>query len=409
MLAAYKQLPLPITHHRSSVVAMTTLVRIFFVFVFSLTFFVVVFHMTAAYNDFHRITIDTLGKYSPTKFNPAAALRPESWRSIIRLGSQRSRIGTCTVAHGKHIEGYQRALNTHAEHGNYHSYPTYLLDHPILDGLWSKESALLDVLLQELSKAKNEQLEWLVWFDADTVIMNKLIPLETFLPPEERNDVHLLYTKDWNGLNNGVFILRVSNWSLEFLSSIVAYRSFKPEDKLPFTEQSAMDKVMQLDKYKDGAIECPPQWFNAYPSDGGDKDVHYDHRPGQMLVHFAGIGDKSKAINEWIDKLEKDRTRWEIPLSKTNYEKQIEEFWRGLEEARSQVQTQRTEAGSEKAEKMEAEAVVERVASNIDDNERHVHVDKHKPFSFLKNAAGKTNAAKDPRDHRRELWDGLIL
>ncbi|PPJ61354.1 hypothetical protein CBER1_11922 [Cercospora berteroae] len=306
---------------------------------------------------------------------------------------------TCTVAYGKHLEGYQIALNTHAKHGDYHSYPTYLLDHPILDGLWSKELALLDVLLQELSKAKSEQLEWLVWFDADTVIMNKLIPLETFLPPNERNDVHLLYTKDWNGLNNGVFLLRVLNWSLELLSSIVAYRSFKPEDKLPFTEHSAMDKVMQLDKYKHGAVECPPQWFNAYPSDGGDKDVHYDYRLGQMLV----------------DKLEKNRTRWEIPLSRTNYEKQIEEFWRSLNKERSQVQAERTKVDKEKAkenkaegeradiDKKKADAIVGKVGGNAEANERHVHVDKHKLFSFLQHAPAKNERAKGDQDPRREV------
>lgn len=244
-------------------------------------------------------------------------------------------IGKCTVAHGKHNDGYKQALRTHLDHSQYHGYPTYILDRVILKGLWTKEAALLEMMLEVLSKPKGERLKWIFWFDADTVVMNKLVPLEAFLPPDDRNDVHLLYTKDWNGLNNGVFMLRVSEWSVEVLSAIVAYRTFKPEEDLPFTEQSAMEKVLEMEQYKSGAVQCPPQWFNAYPSDGGEADVHFDHAPGQLLVHFAGIGDKSKAIEEWVKKLEDDREKWEMPLARTNYEQQIAEFWDGLEVERS--------------------------------------------------------------------------
>ena len=287
MFRSYKQLPIPVTHQRALAVGMSPHSRIFFAFIFSITTFVVVLHSTAAYNSFHNSAIQTLEDVSTAAhFRPIGAVSPIAppWKSILRLGATQPRIGTCTVAHGEHKQGYQRALKTHLSHGGYHKYPMYLLDRPILSGLWSKEGALLEVLLQEMSKPQSERVEWLFWFDADTVIMNKLIPLETFLPPEERNDVNLLYTKDWNGLNNGVFALRVSTWSLEFLSSILAYRTFRPEEDLPFTEQSAMEKVMHMDKYAKGVVQCPPQWFNSYPGDGDEGDVHFDHRPGQLLV-----------------------------------------------------------------------------------------------------------------------------
>lgn len=417
MFASYHRLPVPVTYHRPAPTpGMSPINRVFFVLIFSITVSVVVFHATTAYDSFHKSALETIGRYS----NAAAFTdlgightSGASWKSIIRLGATKPRIGTCTVAHGEHKEGYQRALSTHISHGDYHKYPTYLLDHPILDGLWSKESLLLELLLQELSKPKPEQLEWLVWFDADTVIMNKLIPLETFLPPEERSDVHLLYTKDWNGLNNGVFMLRVSTWSLELLSSVLAYRTFRPEDDLPFTEQSAMEKVMQMDKYKVGAVQCPPQWFNSYPGDGDEGDVHFDHRPGQLLVHFAGVGDKSKAISEWIDRLEANRTRWEMPLSETNYERQIEEFWRGLEEERLQHKDEKTAAEDESTRE---EGTMREVGEEEEDKEdkEQDRADEAKAKEIIEKTTTQTddNDQKSPEgslDSLRELWDGLVL
>lgn len=266
---------------------------------------------------------------------------------MIRLGATHPTIGKCTVAHGKLEQGYHRALETHLAHSEYHGYPTYLLDHSILEGLWTKEAALLEVVLDQLSKPEDERLRWLFWFDADTVVMNREIPLEAFLPPSDREDVHLLYTKDWNGLNNGVFILRVSTWSLEMLSSILAYRTFKPDEELAFTEQTAMERVIAMPQYKDSVVQCPPQWFNAYPGEHTEeldgRNVHFGHRPGQLLVHFAGVGDKDKAIREWVDKLKGNRSACEIDLYETTYPAQIEAFWEGLKREKEMSEDPRKE------------------------------------------------------------------
>jgi hypothetical protein len=78
-------------------------------------------------------------------------------------------------------------------------------------------------------------------------------------------------------------------------------------------------------------VQCPAQWFNAYPTDGGkDKTKHYKYEPGQLLMHFAGVSDKTKVIGAWLERLERDRQVFELPLAETNYEQQISEFWEGL-------------------------------------------------------------------------------
>lgn len=70
------------------------------------------------------------------------------------------------------------------------------------------------------------------WFDSDTVLMNPNMPLETFLPPPELPNVHLLTSRGWNGLRGGVFFLRVHPWSVELLSAAIAYPVVKPNVQL---------------------------------------------------------------------------------------------------------------------------------------------------------------------------------
>lgn len=52
-----------------------------------------------------------------------------------------------------------------------------------------------------------------MWVDTDTVIMNFETRLESFL--DERYD--LIISKDFRGLNNGVFFIKNSNWSANLL------------------------------------------------------------------------------------------------------------------------------------------------------------------------------------------------
>lgn len=82
-----------------------------------------------------------------------------------------------------------------------------------MDDVWSKPAYILSLLLRELAKPESERLEWLFWVDvdADTIILNPHLPIDVFLPPpgSEFDDINLMYSSDWNGLNNGVFPVRV--------------------------------------------------------------------------------------------------------------------------------------------------------------------------------------------------------
>jgi hypothetical protein len=57
-----------------------------------------------------------------------------------------------------------------------------------------------------------EGCEWVFFLDADTVIMNSSIFIESFLP----DMYHMLITEQKGTWNAGAWIIRSSDWSLPF-------------------------------------------------------------------------------------------------------------------------------------------------------------------------------------------------
>jgi hypothetical protein len=76
--------------------------------------------------------------------------------------------------------------------------------------------------------------------------MNPLLPLEMFIPPQGFDHIHLLTTNDRHGLNNGVFFLKVCEWSLKLFSTALAFPHYNPDVKLKYSEQSAMEEILKV-------------------------------------------------------------------------------------------------------------------------------------------------------------------
>ena len=75
--------------------------------------------------------------------------------------------------------------------------------------------------------------------------MNSQISLDTFIPPSPEFDyVNLLKTHDRHGLNNGVFLIKVNYWSVKLLTAVLAFRHFRPLVELKYSEQSALDEML---------------------------------------------------------------------------------------------------------------------------------------------------------------------
>ncbi|KAF1944087.1 hypothetical protein EJ02DRAFT_452703 [Clathrospora elynae] len=82
------------------------------------------------------------------------------------------------------------------------------------------------------------------------------------------NTTHLLVNDDLNGLKDGLFIVRVNNWTINLFIAVLTFRHYKPEVDLPFTEQSAMEHVLSAQQFRDQARYVPQHWFNAYENFG---------------------------------------------------------------------------------------------------------------------------------------------
>ncbi|GKT93051.1 galactosyl transferase gma12 mnn10 family protein [Colletotrichum tofieldiae] len=204
-----------------------------------------------------------------------------------------------------------------------------------------------------MAKPSQERAEWIFWVDRDTIILDQCRPVSSFLPSQtvtageedERNapadEVQLLATKDWNGLNNGVFLLRVGQWAIELFGAILAFRYYRPDVNLPFTEQSAMEFLIKEPKFTKGVRFVPQPWFNAYPGSNastflerGDEEglADYQARRGDFLIHFAGVGDKGKEMGGWLDMLRENGSSLVAETERTqrNATPGIEGFWEQL-------------------------------------------------------------------------------
>jgi hypothetical protein len=101
--------------------------------------------------------------------------------------------------------------------------------------------------------------------------MTPNMSLEAFLPPSRLSDIHLLLTKDWNGVNNGIFFIRVREWSVALLSGVISYPSLNPNVPPFWADQPALSNLLDDHEYFIRfAVCCPLRWLNVYvrSSDG---------------------------------------------------------------------------------------------------------------------------------------------
>ncbi|OHE94722.1 hypothetical protein CORC01_09939 [Colletotrichum orchidophilum] len=265
------------------------------------------------------------------------------------------RITTVTAQFGKIQEHYQNALQSHVLHTTLHGAGLEVMCTPIVDDLWNKPAYLLSLLLDEMLKPPEERTEWLFWADRDTIILDQCRPISSFLPHRIVNeatsgaaahgavpkddDVHLVAADDWNGLNNGVFLLRVSQWAIELFSAILAFRHFRPGTELRFTEQSAMEILIKEKRFNKGVRMMPQHWFNSYPGsvkaeaylEGNDENglSEWQTRRGDFLIHFAGLGedDRGKEMASWLDMLGKTHYTLEAGRVQRNITSAMETYW----------------------------------------------------------------------------------
>ena len=160
--------------------------------------------------------------------------------------------------------------------------------------------------------------------------MNPNVPITIFLPPLELQNIHLLVTDDPYKLDSGVFPLRVHKWSVELLSSIISYDTFRHnESEAP--DRSILGEVLKDRHFKDNVAHLPHRWFNAVDShEYGtvDETMEGDNlRQGDLLVHVAGVENSAPRLHYFMNIAQQHLPEWEMHFANTSYPAEMRDFW----------------------------------------------------------------------------------
>ena len=169
-----------------------------------------------------------------------------------------------------------------------------------------------------------------------------------FLPPrEDFSDIHFLGNKDWNGYNCGVFMMRINEWSVNFLTQAAAIPLLRPDIPLgvpfPNYEQDAMKWVLEQKGYKEHTVYQPRLWYNGF-SNGAEGELEVN--TGDLLIHFPGVAQKFPEMGHWLDIVENEPEKARIPLANMTLHDDIQDFWTLLRAAKQALHSA-TEAREE--------------------------------------------------------------
>jgi hypothetical protein len=76
------------------------------------------------------------------------------------------------------------------------------------------------------------------------VIMNPNISLELFLPPAGK-DVNFMAANDLNGLNTGLFFIRICPWSVRLLGANLGYEYLPGNKSWDYAEQGQLSNLLR--------------------------------------------------------------------------------------------------------------------------------------------------------------------
>lgn len=113
----------------------------------------------------------------------------------------------------------------------------------------------------------------MLWSDADALIVNQSVALEELI--DDRFD--LMVSVDWLMINAGVFLVKCSDWSRQFLKRVYEAREF---DRARALDQSAFQHFFDTEEGIGEHVKYVPKHaINVYVE---------EYRAGDFLLHMAG-------------------------------------------------------------------------------------------------------------------------
>lgn len=176
----------------------------------------------------------------------------------------------------------------------------------------------------EVAKKALESHAYVFVVDGDAVIMRPDVDLGLAIAEMEALGASLLISKDFNGLNSGVFLLRNSSWAFEFLSEAAAARSslgrktrtipLQYENRAFFyltgmwpecfgmrrADALLAPRYAQSARFRSGVYVVDRCLINRRPEqstrlvDFLASNAGFDHAPGAFIMHVPGGDARSK-------------------------------------------------------------------------------------------------------------------
>jgi len=143
---------------------------------------------------------------------------------------------------------------------------------------WSKVPAILQYLRPEYG------YDYLVWIDADTLIMNDSIRVEDLIQRlMEGKDLMYVAARQW--VNTGVLFMRNTPFLTEFLTEC-----WQHTDQICW-EQGAIDLL-----YRTNWKNCQSKIKVVADQTQFNSDW-YQYKPGQFILHFPGCGEAGRPVD----------------------------------------------------------------------------------------------------------------
>jgi len=220
---------------------------------------------------------------------------------------------------------YENAISELYQYADFHGYKFIFSDNRYDDGrdlFYMKLHVVSEAIADGL---KNDEYDWIFWVDSDVVLANPNIKLEAFLPVDK--NIHFIAASDENGLNAGVFFIRVHSWSLNFMIRAIAYRFTDKKLKLEFADQTSMSNILINDKEEQHYTIVPQHWFNIYLKnmDSGD-----------FLIHFAGLEEKDQKANLIREEIYKG-TEWSRAQTNKQLRNKVLEYYKLPKEKQGKI------------------------------------------------------------------------
>lgn len=145
-----------------------------------------------------------------------------------------------------------------------------------------------------------------MWIDADAMILNQTVAIESILNVHDcRNPPADLYiTRDQNGVNCGVFVMRSSQRSYDFLEKVWLSERYINHH---WWEQAAFASLIESE-WPIRVAYLPKRSINAYPD---------DYVPGDMILHTAGMANRQHVLMEYAARQPVEHSTVTNPLATT--------------------------------------------------------------------------------------------